>query len=457
MTDDSVDRIATIAERIRQGCKAVRPDSAQTEAILRIETPVPCADPLDWLRAQDHPIKTFWAERDGPFRMAGVGEADSVVRDSVQDLGAEISRIQNRLSPAYPRLRYYGGLSFSGQPEETQAWDKTGVLRFVLPRFELVVTAEEAFLACNLVWRDGWDMENALKDLAGIRFPGTLASASIPVLQARSDRPGHDEWIETTNQALEEVSAGELHKVVLARESRFTFAGPVDPCSILTALARNTVHSYGFCFQFDTGHAFLGATPERLYRRRGTRVESEALAGTRPRGTTPDTDAALAKELATDNKELREHGHVVDGIRQALEPLCDTVDADAAPAHLKLRDCQHLLSQVRGVLVEADSDAAIFSALHPTPAVAGVPTETAMETIAALEPFSRGWYAGPVGWLGYDEAEFAVAIRSGLVADRTLSLYAGAGILDGSTPEREWDEIENKMSTFLRVLTNHDR
>jgi len=195
----------------------------------------------------------------------------------------------------------------------------------------------------------------------------------------------------------------------------------------------------------------MGASPERLYRRTGRAIETEALAGTRPRGEGA-ADEALRAELLADDKERREHRIVVDGIREALAGLCVNVREDPTISVLQLRNCQHLFETVEGVLANGVTDGDVLRALHPTPAVGGTPTVDAVRWIAALEPFDRGWYAGPVGWIGRDSAEFAAAIRCGLACGDSLRVYSGAGIVAGSTPEREWAEIENKMSNFLEAL-----
>jgi len=118
----------------------------------------------------------------------------------------------------------------------------------------------------------------------------------------------------------------------------------------------------------------------------------------------------------------------------------------------KLTHVQHLYCRFRGTLVDDISDSVLLSKLHPTPAVGGYPREKIQEEIASLEPFDRGWYAGPVGWVGHDAAEFAVAIRSALICGNRVSLYSGAGIVEGSSPENEWDEVENKIGGLIEVM-----
>jgi menaquinone-specific isochorismate synthase len=137
--------------------------------------------------------------------------------------------------------------------------------------------------------------------------------------------------------------------------------------------------------------------------------------------------------------------------------LCDRVDADESPELLLLERKQHLISRLGGTLRAGITDTDILRALHPTPAVGGSPRDNALRELPRLEPFSRGWYAAPVGTFGQDSAEFAVAIRSGLVHGRDVNVYSGAGIVEGSDPEREWEEIENKISDFVKVTRGRVR
>jgi menaquinone-specific isochorismate synthase len=181
-------------------------------------------------------------------------------------------------------------------------------------------------------------------------------------------------------------------------------------------------------------------------------VVSEAVAGTRERGETPEADAALREELLTSAKERREHAFVQRAIQRALETLCTSVEAADAPSELALARGRHLHAAIRGALSPDTATVDLLEALHPTPAVGGVPTDAALSAIRQQEPFDRGWYAGPVGWIGPDAADFAVAIRSGLLRPTRLALFSGAGIVDGSAPDREWAEIEQKIGDFAAVL-----
>jgi len=184
----------------------------------------------------------------------------------------------------------------------------------------------------------------------------------------------------------------------------------------------------------------------------GQRIISEAIAGTRPRAIDENYDKKLEKQLLNSEKDSLEHKYVVDGIIETLTPLCRPLNFDDTFSLQKLKGSQHLITRFEGQLNEGVFDQQILQSIHPTPAVAGCPTQKAMRTIKKLEPFERGWYTGPVGYMGKMQSEFAVAIRSGLIHGNQLSLYAGAGIVDGSTVKDEWSEIENKISNFMKVF-----
>ena len=168
---------------------------------------------------------------------------------------------------------------------------------------------------------------------------------------------------------------------------------------MLARLIDATHDCYLYCFQPRAGAAFLGASPERLFKRRGRHIETEALAGTRARGTSPEEDARLSNALLASNKDRREHGIVLDTVKALLEERCHAVHVDGETSLLKLARSQHLYARLEGLLAEDESNATLLRALHPTPAVGGQPRDTAVDWLDGQEPFDRGWYAGPVGWV----------------------------------------------------------
>jgi menaquinone-specific isochorismate synthase len=163
-------------------------------------------------------------------------------------------------------------------------------------------------------------------------------------------------------------------------------------------------------------------------------------------------DAHLASALRGSEKDRREHQLVLDGILSALSPLCVWLDSPPSPSVLALPKLQHLSSPVRGWLRAETSLGDLLARLHPTPAVGGAPRDAALRWIADLEDRSRGWYAGPVGWVAREQADLAVAIRSAVVEKRWITVFGGAGIVRGSDPDAEWDETGRKAASLLSLF-----
>ncbi|MBW4716872.1 isochorismate synthase [Saccharothrix sp. SC076] len=269
-------------------------------------------------------------------------------------------------------------------------------------------------------------------------------------LDQRTDTESYTSGV---RRALELMAGGGLSKVVLARALDLTAAEPIDVCQVLAALAARDPRGYTFAADLG-GSTLIGTSPELLLRRTGRAVVSNPLAGSRPRSTEPEQDGRNATELLSSRKDLREHALVVGAVADGLAPFCRELNVPAQPELLPTRTMWHLSTKVTGVLRDENASALdLATALHPTPAVCGVPADAARNLIGELEPFDRGFYTGLVGWTDdRGDGEWIVAIRCGEVADRTLRLYAGAGVVPGSTPEDELAETSAKFRTFLGAL-----
>lgn len=421
--------------------------------ILRLAAPVEEESPFRWLRAQHKTPRIYWSGREDGVEIAAVGVADVVEGDVAGGFEALRKRLAV-LSPGIPgRARYYGGARFDMSRVSGGEWMRFGAVRFVLPRFELRRSSGRTELACNLLLpQDAGREAEILAEIEGLRPSQRYRECALPAPVFRADRPGREGWRRNVEAALAAFAENHLEKVVLARRAELGFEEAPDPLLLAERLARSTPGCFHFYLEPEEGMAFLGASPERLYRREGRRVTSEAVAGTRPRGASDADDAGLREELLASEKDLSEQRWVRVGIRESLSPLCEGLAVEEAASEMKLSSRRHLVSKVRGTLREGVADADLLEALHPTPAVGGYPKQEALAEIARLEPFDRGWYAGPVGWVGDDSAEFAVGIRSGLACGERLSLFSGAGIVTGSRPEEEWAEIEGKIGDFAGIL-----
>lgn len=287
--------------------------------------------------------------------------------------------------------------------------------------------------------QDGWPA-SAVQPAAPLVPPGGIRwhDGSLSALQ----------WQRAVSAAVQRISSGSLAKVVLARDLYATASEPIDVRIVLRRLAAR----YPDCYAFACG-GLTGATPELLIRREGRQVSSYVLAGTASRGGTAAQDAELGAALLASAKEAAEHSYAVDSVREVLTPLCDRLDIEPGPALLRLANVQHLATAVSGTLARDASALALAAALHPTAAVCGTPTETAMELIRELEGMDRSRYAGPVGWVdARGNGEWGIALRCGQLSGRRARLFAGGGIMAGSDPAAELAETQAKFRPMQDAL-----
>ncbi len=260
------------------------------------------------------------------------------------------------------------------------------------------------------------------------------------------------QWEHAVAAAVARIRAGELRKVVLARDLYAAASEPIDVRLVLSRLTRR----YPDCYAFSCA-GLAGATPELLIRREGDQVRSLVLAGTTPRGRNSAQDDALGAALLASAKDVEEHGYAVADVKAALGGLCDDLEVSAQPELLRLANVQHLATPVHGRLAAAPagrpSALALAAALHPTAAVCGTPAAAAMELIRELEGMDRGRYAGPVGWLDADgNGEWGIALRCAELAGSRARLFAGCGIVADSDPEAELAEAQTKFRPMQEAL-----
>lgn len=271
--------------------------------------------------------------------------------------------------------------------------------------------------------------------------------------------PTKPSWNDSVTKALQIINRrnSDLVKVVLARCSRYVTGTAIDPLALLASLQVEGQNAYQFYIQPPNGPAFIGNTPEQLFHRKFLSISSEALAGTRARGASEIEDFQIGQDLLYSPKDDIEFTIVRESIRRKMEAICDKVIVDPSKGLRRLPRVQHLCAKLFGKLSREDDEFEILDSLHPSPAVCGLSSEEARRFIEKHEKFDRGMYAGPVGWFGGCESEFAVGIRSALVGqDLNTLVYAGAGIVNGTNPSLEWEELDLKISQFTKVLHHYE-
>jgi|AntRauTorckE6833_2_1112554.scaffolds.fasta_scaffold01048_18 menaquinone-specific isochorismate synthase len=409
-----------------------------------------------FLAAQDPPRLQFASP--GGLELAGAGVAARVTADgidrfgTVRDTATAAFAGADCTDAAAPRPRFVGGFAFLADHEPTGTWRGFPSASFVLPAVQLTRTDDGTWLTVNeygpevspeAVERRLDEAVESVADLPKMRPAGEPPG----VTGTRRTTPKAD-WLSQVTDAVARIDAGDLEKVVLACALEVDLAAPVDLPGVLERLRRRYPNCYRFLVQPTETGGFLGAPPERLVAKTGRAVETEALAGSVGRGGTPEADAELAQSLVESSKIQHEQGLVVDAICEQLAPLGEVREGEQRVR--KLDNIQHLQTPISATL---DADAHVLdivAALHPTPAVGGLPPDVAADTIREVETFERGWYAAPVGWFdAAGDGEFLVGIRSGVAGGQQATLFAGNGIVRDSNPQEEWDEIQLKYRPLL--------
>ena len=400
-----------------------------------------------------------WSDSyEGGVRWIALGELDAIEAPagSGPDAALEaIDRARERLkllaslAPDPSLVRYVGGLAFDPRDRAREDWPEGIAARFVLPR---ILVREEGGRADVMVM--GTPEAEARGLLAKLeRAAAQPCEAPLPIPMRRlADPEARERWTLAVRSVLAAIGSGEVRKVVLSRDIVLEAEEAIDAWELLRLVDRRDPHGLRFCLRFSGDSAFVGATPERLVSQRAATIACDCLAGTSVRGVTPQEEARNAAALLASEKDGREHRIVLEEILEAIAPHVQDLESPATPRILALAEVQHLWSPIRARLREGTGIGAVVASLHPTAAVGGSPRNRAMDLIRDLEGRPRGWYAGLVGWIGTDASDFAVAIRSGIVRDRRLTAFGGAGIVRGSDPAAEWDETARKAASFIHLF-----
>ncbi|MCB9581151.1 MAG: isochorismate synthase [Polyangiaceae bacterium] len=398
-----------------------------TDDLAVVTRPAPVLSVEGLLAASDDDA-VLWHPPGGPLWL-GLGVA-ARFRASGPDRFERITEAARAVLAEAPELRAFAGFAFAPGASDDDVWRGFAEAEAVLPRINYVLHQGRATLSTV-----GGELPLPTPRLR----PASLAP---PNVQRRDHSDA--EYIAAVRAIGDGIASGAFDKVVVARRVDLELSPSVDPPRVLQRLASIAPACTRFAFR-RSGRWFLGATPERLVEKRGREIRTEALAGSAPRGA----DAALLASA----KDRAEHRHVVDEIRARLEALGARVEVASEPELRALSHVVHLRTPIVAQLSADRHVLEVLAQLHPTPAVGGVPRAAALEWLAKNEPFARGWYASPVGWFdAAGDGELAVALRSAVLDGPRAHLFAGAGIVQGSTPEGELAETRLKLEALARAL-----
>ena len=451
---------ARLARRVEAAIRRAKRE--RRDVIVSIDVPIdPATDVSAVALASRSDQRYFCLEQPdrGGFALAALGER-AVVTARGADRFAQVAHWCRELGRGAVTdahgPRFVGGFAFAPDGGSTPEWRSFAAAQMVLPEVLLWRQDGQAWMTLNAIV----DGESAAVEDSLIGRAAALREAPMPLLdpdpvdKAEVHSAAPPEHFEAAiTRATERINAGDLHKVVLAREVRVHAPRPIDPAPVYDGL--RTVFPSCYCYLVGKGDtAFIGASPELLVRRDGQRAQTVALAGTRRRSADPAVDRFLGEQLLSSPKDREEQAIVTRRIERTLDPVSVWVAAADEPVLVKVHNVQHLGTPIRAQLAEPVSAVELAGMLHPTPAVGGEPEDKALPLIPALEGLDRGWYAGPVGWTDLTEdGEFCVALRCALLRGDVAHLYAGEGIVADSDPAQELEANEAKLQALLPLLT----
>ncbi len=331
---------------------------------------------------------------------------------------------------------FYGAFHFEDSIKDNSPWKDCPRMFFFRPQIEIIIDCEKEELILHGI------SESNFYDLLKNNPPAT----PLPNIQSRNDYPSKQDWFSIVDLALDKIYASQLEKVVLARRTSLECKSSISPNDILSKLREKQKNTTVFLLQIQKGVSFLGSTPEKLYTRVGDKIQTEALAGTIPKH-------GCGKLLLSQAKERSEVSFVENFIEKSLKRISNRIEKDDDFSLFETPNLYHLYKKISCKCSSKNLDQLLIRTLHPTPAVGGLPSDEALEFIRHFEPFSRGYYASCIGYLSKDRSDLSVAIRSMLIEKNSAHLFAGAGIVKGSNPQNEWDELENKITQFMEMFS----
>jgi len=399
-------------------------------------------DPERWLESQNLYPKIYWKSKDSKQLNLGLGSL--ITYDTPPSI--QVQKLTR--GP-----RFFGGVPFLDSllsKTKYSVWNSFSNYTFFLPQIEIILNKNgKGLIHVNSLKHESQDIiKNRLAQLTN-----TLDFLLIEPKQQlqRIDMPNFSSWCDTIEKSLHSFEKTSLEKVVLARASYLTYSSNLYPFHLLKDLKAFSLNATLFAYAPSAEGALIGVSPEMFFQRKDNTITTEAVAGTIKKVESYEENKLMINKLKQSAKEKQEFEYVAEFIKDRLKEICQEITTKKSNSIKETAMVFHLFESFKGSLKKGITDLQIIKLLHPTPAMGGKPQVLAMEFLDQTEPFVRGQYAAPIGWMSPFSTEMIVAIRSAFVRKNCMTVFAGAGIVKGSNPAKEWEELELKISHFLKM------
>jgi menaquinone-specific isochorismate synthase len=414
--------------------------------------------------------RSFYFEKpDDNFLFIGLGEVLTVSENGERRFSAAenfIKENKQKFISNWDELNltniplFVGGMKFMIEHSD-EDWEDFNDSTWFVPEISFLKIEQKTFIIFNSVISK-FSAEKISEKLK-LRLQNIMAAVKTPeksirILNEISIPKEKKKWKQKLSEALDLIEDNRVQKIVFSRKIELILSEEFDIQNYIKKLSSNYPACYNFVFHQGRSF-FFGATPEKLAKFSGNKIEIDALAGSAPRGKNEKEDSEFETELLSNEKNLQEHKFVVDHLKQTLEGITTEINLLVIPKVKKLPNIQHLWTPIEAVL--NDDVESVFTALkniYPTPAICGMPKNESFQAIKKLENHKRGLYSGIIGWFNLNnEGEFVIAIRSALTYNKKLIAYAGSGIVINSDPDLEFLETELKLKPIMSLLKNENK
>lgn len=353
----------------------------------------------------------------------------------------DISDINSQKYLKYPKVVI---MPFSNEMNSVSVWKNLNSVSYI-PELKIERQKDNSSIKLffyNLDKQQQLDYLNRIKTIKLNKNSGKLGHNKLSEI---SYYPNYSEWERQVSSVKKAIADKHVEKVVLSRQCSCKCEEEISKSEVLKKMLATNSSGYSF-FVNDTNGLFMGCTPELLYKRDGTKLTSMAIAGTQKKSERKPED------LLNDSKEVIEHDFVKKWIENKLKELCNHVTSDTNNSVVEHHNVQHIFAQITGDIQPGISEQSIIDALHPTPAIAGKPRKSSLSYIQNLESYTRGYYSGVLGLVEKDKSVLSVAIRSALIQNDVIHLFSGAGIVNASDAEKEWQELDLKIQYLKDIV-----